>query len=474
MANMNPGTRRQRGTPARCGGRVLAVAALVVGMNVQVAQAQDLQMPKVAFSQRVLPNGLRVIAAPDRSNPTVAVQVWYVVGSKDDPQGRSGFAHLFEHIMFKGTKHMAAEQFDRMTEDVGGVNNAATASDYTVYFETIPSNHLERLLWAEAERMSNLRVDAASFHSERAVVQEEYRQRVLSNPYGKLYNALVRHSYVAHPYRWPGIGSIEDLDAASLQDVAAFHRTYYRPDNAVLVVAGDFEQAQLDGWVDRYFGWIPRPAGAIPRVSVQEPVRTQHRRHVETSATAPTPALGLSWQIPASRHPDIPALEVADALLGRGESSRLYQRLVHRDQIAQQLSAGAGLQLDPGVFSAIAILNAGHQPADAERAILEEIDRLAGHGASDEELRKVKMQVLTSRLQSLQLAEGKAMMLGGAAVLDGDPAHANQRLEALQRVTSADVQRVVKAYLVEGKRVAIDYLPETKPDPKAAATGAQP
>ncbi|CAM5495281.1 hypothetical protein RLIN73S_00370 [Rhodanobacter lindaniclasticus] len=184
--------------------------------------------------------------------------------------------------MFKSTRHMHAEQFDRLTEDVGGANNASTGDDVTNYFEIVPSNHLQTLLWAEAERLSNLNVDEKNFKSERAVVEEEYRQSVLANPYGKLFNAIDPHSYTAHPYQRPTIGSIEDLEAASLQNVIDFHHTFYRPDNATLIVAGDFDPKQLAAWVDQYFGWIPKPATPIPQVTAKEPVRKQDKRYTVT------------------------------------------------------------------------------------------------------------------------------------------------------------------------------------------------
>ncbi|MDE3210522.1 MAG: insulinase family protein, partial [Pseudomonadota bacterium] len=205
------------------------------------ATAAELAIPPIRYQQRTLPNGLQVISAEDHSSPNVAVQMWFHVGSRDDPRGRSGFAHLFEHLMFKSTRHMHAEQMDRLTEDVGGANNASTGDDVTNYFEIVPANYLRTLLWAEAERLSNLNVDEKNFRSERAVVEEEYRQSVLANPYGKFFNAIDPKSYAVYPYKRPTIGSIADLEAASLQDVIAFHHTYYRPDNATLIVTGDFD-----------------------------------------------------------------------------------------------------------------------------------------------------------------------------------------------------------------------------------------
>ncbi|HET8783301.1 MAG TPA: pitrilysin family protein, partial [Pyrinomonadaceae bacterium] len=213
--------------------RFLAMISVLVAA--QFTASAQTRMPQMKFSDRTLPNGMRVLSAADSSSPTVAIQVWYHVGSKDDPQKRSGFAHLFEHIMFKSTKNMKSEMMDRLTEDVGGFNNAFTADDVTVYFEVVPSNYLETLLWAEADRLSGLNVDDPNFKSERDVVKEEYRQGVLAPPYGRFEYLLQERSFSEHPYKRPGIGSIEDLDAASLKDVQEFHTTYYRPDNATLV-----------------------------------------------------------------------------------------------------------------------------------------------------------------------------------------------------------------------------------------------
>src|SRR5271157_5471631 len=205
----------------------------------QTAPAPSLlQVAPLTYRQRVLPNGLTVLSIENHQNPTVAIQVWYHVGGKDDPAGRSGFAHLFEHMMFKATKNQKSENFDRLTEAVGGENNAFTQEDATVYHETVPSNYLETLLWAEADRMANLSVNEANFVSERAVVEEEYRQSVLARPYGRLGLYVEQNSFAAHPYKRGVIGSIADLDSATIEDVRKFHETYYRPDNATLIVSG--------------------------------------------------------------------------------------------------------------------------------------------------------------------------------------------------------------------------------------------
>ncbi|MBT2143978.1 MULTISPECIES: pitrilysin family protein [unclassified Rhodanobacter] len=440
---------------------LLAPLVLLTALASPLLAAVELTIPPIPYHQRTLPNGLQVLSVEDHASPNVAVQVWYHVGSKDDPQGRSGFAHLFEHLMFKSTKHMHAEQFDRLTEDVGGANNASTGDDVTNYFEVVPSNHLQTLLWAEAERLSNLNVDEANFKSERAVVEEEYRQSVLANPYGKLFNAIDPKSYTVHPYKRPTIGSIEDLEAATLPDVVAFHQTFYRPDNATLIVAGDFDPKQLDAWVDQYFGWIAKPATPIPQVTAQEPKRKKNLRYTVTSETAPLPAVAITWLLPpASDTADSIPLKVAAALLSQGDSSRLYQSLVYRHQVAQQAGADADGRVGPGLFTAYAILASGHQPAEAEKLLHEEIIWLATQPIPAAELDKVKTQLLTGELKQRQTAQGLAFALGQAALIDGNPEHVNTDLAALQKVTEQDVHRVLQKYVTGARSVTIDYLPQ--------------
>jgi len=425
-----------------------------------------LTIPPLAYKETRLPNGLQVLSIEDHASPTVAVQVWYHVGSKDDPAQRSGFAHLFEHLMFKSTKNLAAEQFDRLTEDVGGSNNASTGDDVTNYFEVIPSNYLQTLLWAEAERLKNLTVDEPNFKSERAVVEEEFRQRILAPPYGRLEYALQKNAYAVHPYKRPTIGSIEDLEAASLDDVIAFHNTYYRPDNATLIVVGDFEPAQLAQWVDLYFGKIAKPDAPIPRVDAVEPPRSEDRRITEQAPNVPLPALGMTWLAPPAKSPDAAALRVAAAILAGGDSSRLHQALVYRQQVAQEVSFEFSDNADVGLITATAVLASGRKLGDAEKAVLAEIQRLQKTPISDAELDKAKTQLLTQALVQRETNEGKAFELGSAVILTGEPANADKALAALQAVTAADVQRVIKEYVSDRHRVTVEYR-------AAAAVGAK-
>jgi zinc protease len=435
---------------------------------VMPAAMSQMRMPQLKFTDRTLPNGMRILSATDPSSPTVAIQVWYHVGSKDDPPGRSGFAHLFEHIMFKSTKNMKAEMMDRLTEDVGGFNNAFTADDVTVYFEVVPSNYLETLIWAEADRLSGLNVDEANFKSERDVVKEEFRQSVLAPPYGRFEYLLQEKSFLAHPYKRPTIGSIEDLDAASLKDVQDFHATYYRPDNATVVIVGDFDQKQLDTWVDKYIRPIDKPDRPLPRVETKEPERKGETRITEYGAND-LPAVGLTYLTPRQSDPDTDALKVADAILSAGESSRLYHSLVYEQQLVAEADASAEEREDVSLFVLTAILSEGKKPEDAEKALLAEIKKLQDTPVSAAELEKAKNQIITEQLRQRETGNGKALALGEAAVLLGDPSRVNTDLARLQSVTAADVQRVMKKYLTDNNRLVLYYLPES-----ARKTGARP
>lgn len=440
--------------------RHAAVFALLVTCPAVFAATSALNIAPIAYTERTLPNGLQVITVPSSTSPTVSVQVWYRVGSKDDPTGRSGFAHLFEHLMFKSTRHLKSEQFDRLTEDVGGSNNAFTSDDVTVYHEVVPSNHLEVLLWAEAERMSNLDVADTNFRSERAVVEEEFRERILAAPYGRFSHAIPKAAYQVHPYRRLAIGSIEDLEAAALADVVSFHKTYYRPDNATLVVTGDFDQKQLDAWVDKYFARVLRPALPIPRVSIDEPAWASDRSVAVTGPTVPLPAVALLWLAPPVSSADVPALRIAAALLSNGESSRLNHSLVYRQRVASQASFDADLRAGPGLLTATAIAAGGKPLAQVATALLAEVQRLTRERVSSKELAKVKTQVLTSALLRRQTPEGLASAIAEAAVLEGNAAGINTGLLALQRVSAADVQRVMQHYVAEAHRVTVHYTQE--------------
>lgn len=443
---------------------VLTIAVLGIPPGaLSLAQPQtalttpSLKIAPLKYRQRALANGLTVLSIENHKSPTVAIQVWYHVGGKDDPVDRSGFAHLFEHLMFKSTKNQKSENFDRLTEDVGGANNAFTQEDATVYHETVPSNYLETLLWAEADRLANLSVNDANFVSERAVVEEEYRQSILSRPYGRLELYVEEHSFAQHPYKRGVIGSIADLDSATIEDVRKFHETYYRPDNATLIVAGDFDPAQLDAWVDKYFGRIARPATQIPRVTVTEPARTKEARFNTTGPNVPLAATAITYLLPPRKSDDSDALRVAEVILGHGESSRLNQSLVYRQQIAARASANASLRDDAGLFN-VTVITAGEKSADdAEKAALAELEKFKTEPVTTAELDKARNVLLSDVLGARETAEGQAFALGEAAVSYGDPERVNTDIARLQAVSAADVQRVAQKYFMADNRVVIRY-----------------
>jgi zinc protease len=294
-------------------------------------------------------------------------------------------------------------------------------------------------------------------------VEEEYRQRVLASPYGRFFNQIPAAAYLQHPYKRPGIGSIEDLEAATLQDVIDFHRTYYRPDNATLVVAGDFDPKQLQAWVDRYFGPVARPSTPIPRVTAGEPAWTDDRRAQATGPQVPLPAVALIWQAPPVGGPDTPALKVAAALLSAGESSRLNQSLVYRQRVAAQAGFEADLRAGPGLLIAFAMAAGGRPVEQAAKALQAEVLRLAEQPVPAAELAKVKTQLLTQALVERQTPHGQASALAEAAVLYGNAARANTELEDLQRVSAADVQRVMRRYVVGAHKVQLSYVQATEP-----------
>ena len=430
----------------------------------------------MAFKHFTLPNGLEIYTVEDHATPIVAVQVWYHVGSKDDPPGRSGFAHLFEHMMFKGNEHLTPDAFDNLTENIGGENNAYTADDVTVYHETVPSNYLNPILWAEAERMSALALTDPNFNSERDVVKEEYRQRIRANPYGEFYLDIEKKSFAVHPYKRPGIGSIEELDASKLPEVKAFHSTFYRPDNATLIVVGDFKQEELEGWVKKYFGAIAKPSQKIPRVTVKEPARKADKRETSYSPRAPLPAIAVTYLGPSIRSEDSSALSLVGEILAGGESSRLYQTMVYEQQVAQSVSCDTDMREDLGLIAFRLVLASGKPIADAEKSLNAEIEKVLKDGVTQAELDKAKNRFLTGKLMERETFNGKASALGQAVVVYGDATRVNTDLAKLQAVTAAQIKEIMNKYLTGKKKVVLEYLPEAMrkgPPPSAPAPPAK-
>jgi zinc protease len=420
-------------------------------------------LPELKMLSRTLPNGMQIYTLRDPGSATVAVETFYRVGSKDDPKGRAGFAHLFEHLMFKATRNLPEGGLERLVSDVGGSFNASTYYDHTNYYTEVPANHLQAALWIEGERLSGLVVDESNFRSERDVVKEELRQRVFAQPYGRiLHRLLPQYTYTVHPYGRPMAGTLEDLDAASLEDVRAFHEAYYRPDNAALIVSGNFDQQQLDRWIDQYLSPIERPTAPIQRVVAEEPERQQAAAVQAYAPNLPMPAIIYTYHAPDAADPDTAAMVVLETVLARGRSSRLYDSLVYQQRVASQVSVWNLLAIDGGVFAPTVMVTPGRKVEEAEAALSAQIARLRDEPLSETELSVAKNSLLFSELQERETPNGRAFRVGFGWAEANDPQWANKHIAAVQALSAADVQRVARKYLGDQRRVSIRYLDESQ------------
>lgn len=416
--------------------------------------------PHVPILKQALPNGLRLIMVEDHSTPVITLQVWYHVGSKDERPGRTGFAHFFEHLLFKGSKNVPPDVYSRIIEAAGGVDNATTREDVTIYYQTIPGNYLERVLWLEADRLGGLLVDDANFKSEREVVKEERRSRLENAPYGLVFEDLYRAAFTVHPYKQVAIGTMEDLNKAEVRDVMDFHRTFYRPDNATVILIGDFVPAEASRLAQKYLGAIPRPAQPLPRVTVQEPLQTAERRVSKWYGNySPLPAVIHGYRMPAMCSPDSYPLNLAANILSNGESSRLYRKLVYEDQIAVQTAGFGNFTEHPNLFWVFAVMNPGKNPAEGEKAIEAQLEMMKKTPVSAEELEKAKNQMIANFILSRQTVEQKAFALGNLTVVCGDPGLFNTQLDRYLAVSAADIQRVAQKYFVPEQRTVLVIEP---------------
>jgi zinc protease len=412
----------------------------------------------LAYEEHALENGLKIVTIEDHSAPIVSVQVWYHVGSRNEREGRTGFAHLFEHLMFQGSANVEPEEHGRILSGAGGFANAYTTDDVTVYFETFPANYLETVLWLEADRMRSLDVSEENFLSEREVVKEERRVRYENPPYGDVMETLYRNAFDVHPYGHMPIGSMEDLDRATVGDVREFWETYYVPANAWLVIAGDFDTGQALEWVELHFGDIPPRNLAPPQVEIREPGRREERR-ITVEKAVPLPAYVAGYFIPEDGHPDSYPLMVASMILSEGRSSRVYQALVYESQLALQADSGASVREDPNLFFAVLIMNQGAAIEDGEAAMEAEFRRMMEEPVTGAELEKTRNQLRASYILGRQSIEDKASALGHAAVIHQDTSTADGELELLLAVTPEDIMRVIRQYLQPENRTVVVVLP---------------
>lgn len=433
---------------------ILWLLVLLAGGTVGLSYGQDIQ-----FEEYDLDNGLHVILHEDHSVPIVAVSVLYHVGSKDEDSTRTGFAHFFEHLLFEGSENIKRGEFDQYLEEVGATNNANTTSDRTFYYEILPSNQLGLGLWLESERMLHARVDSTGVETQRQVVKEERRQSVDNQPYGSIFEEILKRAYRKHPYRWETIGSMEDLDAATDQDYIDFYQKFYVPNNATLSIAGDIDTKEARVLIETYFTDIPRGQDIL-HPQIQEPAQTAEVRDV-IEDNIQLPAVVHAYKTPGIGAEDFYAVEMLTTLLSAGESSWLNQEVKNKEQKA--LAVGAfplSLEDDPSLSIAYAIANAGVTPEELEAAMNKQYQRAREALISEREFQKLRNQIESQFYQQNAEVVGVAENLADYHVYYGNTHLINQEIDQYMAVTREDIQRVAQKYLVDRNRVTLYYVPK--------------
>lgn len=452
------------------------VLALLVCLSLAVtpallAQAGQATAPvknvQVAFKEFKLKNGLRVILSEDHSAPTYSIALIYDVGSRNERQGRTGFAHLFEHMMFQGSANVAKREHTDSIQLVGGIVNGTTDNDRTLYIETLPKNQLDLGLWLEADRMRSLAVTPDNLKNQINAVQEERRLRIDNQPYGPTFLAIDETVYDNFAYKHSVIGSMDDLSAASLNDVQDFFRIYYAPNNATLAMVGDFNTDEALAKVRKYFEDIPSQPAA-PAVDLSEPAQTAERRRNLEDAFARSTRIDIAFKIPNNKSQDWYALDVAGDVLVRGQSSRLFQKLVREKRMATNVFGGPDSRRGTSLFTFGAVLQPNVNPADVEKIIYEEIARVQNEPVSEKEIAKIAMQNRRSRAQSLTGTLARAVQIAEGAVANNDPGLLNKTPEKYAQVNAAAIQRAAQTYWKETNRTVLT----TTPKPQAARPAA--
>ena len=444
--------------------RALAMAGAVVLLSAATPQDTIVRPPKFDYTMTTLDNGLKVVFLEDHSTPIVHLSVWYHVGSKDEKPGRTGFAHLFEHLMFKGSKNVQSDQHPSWITSVGGQANASTDEDATNYWQTVPSQYLPLVLWLEADRMGSLEVSEEKFLNERQVVKEERRMRVDNVPYGGLSEVIFDKAFTVHPYKHQTIGSMQDLEAATIADVRGFYETYYVPNNATLTLTGAFDSKQALAMVQQYFGRIPK-GKPVPRDIPKEPTPTGERRFTVTQPW-PLPAVVVGYPIAFDGHPDAYPLHILAKVLSDGQSSRIYRSLVYDKQLALAAFGEAKLIAHPNYFYAVGITQRATSPERLLAALTAEVDRMKTEPITADELNRAKRQFARDYILGRETIQQKALHLAHAVVIHDDITTADGEFDLFQKVTIEDVQRVAKTYFTPETRLIITILP-------GAPTGGQ-
>jgi zinc protease len=443
--------------------RLLAAALMVGGVITASTRPSSAasRPPKLQYEITTLPNGLTVVLSEDHSTPIVHLQLVYHVGSKNEKAGRTGFAHLFEHLMFKGSKNVQPEAHTSMLASVGGQSNAYTTDDETVFWETVPSQYLPLILWLEADRMASLRIDKDTFTNERDVVKEERRMRVDNQPYGRLNEIIYDQAFAVHPYKHATIGSMQDLEAASVDDVRDFYQTYYVPANATLVLVGDFDSAQALQMVSQYVGRVPKAERPVPRDIPQEPPQTKEKR-VTLQQPWPLPAVVVAYHVTNDGNPDSYPLHIAAKVLSDGQTSRIYRKLVYEKQMAVAAFGNANLVEHPNLFYAVAIVQPGHSPEEVTNTLIAELDRLKTEPITEHELQRTKNQFARDYILGRESNQQKAGQLSHAVVIHNDIRTADGEFDIFQNITVGDVQRVARTYFRPENRLVLTLMPSGK------------
>jgi zinc protease len=438
---------------------IVAVVVVVGGLAAEPGSRAAVRPPKLDYKMTTLANGLKVVLLEDHSTPIVHTELWYHVGSKNERKGRTGFAHLFEHMMFKGSKNVEPEGHPSFISSIGGQSNASTNEDATIFWETTPAQYLPLVLWLEADRMASLRIDEKVFKTEREVVKEERRMRVENQPYGRLNEIIYDQAFTVHPYKHPIIGSMEDLEAASIDDVRDFWKTYYVPENATLVLVGDFDSKEAMGLVNDYLGKVPKSNHRVPRDIPAEPPQTKERR-IRLEENVPLPAVVVAHHITFDGHPDSYPLHVASKVLSDGQSARIYRKLVYEKGIALAAFGQGNLIEDPNLFYTVAVVQRGHTPEEAVNALIGELDRLRNEPISAAELQQTKNQFARDYILMRESDKDKATVLAHAAVLHNDITTADGEFDIFMNMTAAEVQRVAQKYFTPENRLVITVMPK--------------
>lgn len=418
------------------------------------------QLNKIDFEQYTLDNGLHVILYQDKSTPIVAVSIMYHVGSKNENPNRTGFAHFFEHLLFEGSENMGRGEFDKYVQNAGGTLNANTSFDRTYYFEILPSNQLALGLWLESERMLHAKVEEKGIETQREVVKEERRQRIDNQPYGSILEETFKRAYTQHPYRWPIIGSMEHLAAATEEDYKQFYADFYVPNNAVLSIAGDIDYDEAKQLIQKYFGGIPGSKKSVQKPRVTEPPLSGEVRDTIWD-NIQLPAVIQAYRIPAQGTPEYYAVDMLSKILSSGESSRLYRSLVDEQQKALFVGNFPLALEDPGVSLSFGITNMGVDVFDLEKAIDEEVAKLTKELITETEFEKLRNQIEAEFVTTNSRVAGIAESLATYHMFFGDANLINTEINRYLAVTREDIREAAKKYLVPSNRVTLHYLPKS-------------